>query len=537
MLSVPLVFGTFWRDFSSPKVGLFLCLIGAAGILSSGSAPVARTSERAGRAGPALFLATSVCLLLLMGLGDGADDLAAASWYLALVLLCWLSAARIVHWPAALLIACVAIPLVIDLGLSLIQIDDRALLSATRASFGTTHGRLVGSIGNPNENAWYLLLATTLLTAVLWSPGTWPQPQRRSPLDRKSQASLGLLFALVSMVILLNRSRAAMITAIAALPVAAWYLGNWRTGRVGWLLAGSATACVLWLLWLFGLPEAAAGRWYLARVSLDMLLAHRGLPAGPGAYGADFLHAQAQWLEQHPTAIAFYSKIDHAHFDLLELLYELGVPIVVMFVVGAVALHRLARRGSALLMPIAVGIMLGLGGYPLFSPSAALIFTLALGLALGSDADIEPRGACPHPASALVGGGTRPMLERATRLTAAIMGAVLVVVGILQVEGERRMTAALRESHQALTSARTTAHQAVAIWPSAEILFSTANLDLLGADPSGAASLYRASYPRRPRPETANNLAIALEQTGDSAQAGIWRARSQWLDPRLARRK
>jgi hypothetical protein len=436
LIAVPLAFDLGVREF-----GVFKELV-----LGAGAGAAAATLALAGGAGTRaadgrwLWLAiVHVLLVLAWRPSFGAAEQAAG--LVALALLAWMLAQRVPHWSSRRVGLVLGVPLLVDLAWSWLQCAEVGVLPATAAAFGTTHGVAVGTIGNPNENCWYLVLAGTLLLGTL--------PER----VRQRKAWIAALAIGVGIVIVVDRSRA------VGLAVAAGLLA-WRMLEPGWArrhtlllgLAASLVALGLGLWW--GGAHALDGRAYLAHIELGMLAGQAGAPAGLGRFAPDFEAAQAVHLATHPEHIAWLTRLDHAHADLLELVYELGVPALAWIVALAGAVWRARRRASPLqraaIVCLAEGAVLSLSGYPLFSPACAVVLALALAIALPRRASIR-------------GAGTDGRLVRVALL---VLGALLVVVSARRYQAEHTLTRAWQAAYEGDEArARTLLRQAQAVWP------------------------------------------------------------------------
>ncbi len=429
---VPLAFHSGVREFVVFKLLILSACVGICLITSAMS--------RAGTSRRGLVLLLPV--LHVLGVLVYEPSLDAVNQAMAVAtpaLLAFVLVSRASHWPSRRLMPVVGVPLALNLGWSLLQALEIGVLPATQVAFGTTHGVAVGTVGNPNENCWYLVLATTLLL------GLWPKTRRRWVV---------VLLAGVLAVVLVDRSRAVLLAALAG--AATWHL---LRGRGGWrrplpIALGVGLVGVLGFAW--GGVDALAGRGYLASIELDMLLSRGGLPAGLGAFAADFPSAQAVHLAAHPEQAHLFSRLDHAHNDLLELVYELGAPSLLWVAAIGVAIWRAKRwdhpMGMAATACLVEGAVLSAFGYPLFSPAVAVVWALALALALDD-------GAAP---------GRR--IPTTARVAMVLVGAGLLVAGARRYQAEREVTRCLQAAYDGKAeAARRHAARAEQAWPEREI--------------------------------------------------------------------
>lgn len=434
LVAVPLAFHPGVREFSVFKVLVLAVCVGAA-LVALALSRSATTGSR--RSLLALLPAAHVLVVLAWRPSFGGVEQAMA--LMAPMLLAWLLASRVGAWSSRRLVLLLALPLGVDLGWSLLQVAGIGVLPATAAAFGTTHGHAVGTVGNPNENCWYLVLAATLLG------GSTPRPWRR-----------GLVWAVpvvlaVLVVVFVDRSRAVLLALIVG-------AGTWvlltpsvraRWGR--WTLAGLPLAALvvgLGLAW--GGGAALAGRVYLARIELSMLAHQAGGAAGLGSFAPDFVVAQADYLAAHADQIRWLTRLDHAHDDVLELVYELGVPALAWMLALVAAIWKTARTATRLqraaVVCLAEGLVLSLFGYPLFSPASAVVLALALALCL---ADAPARGA-----------------SWPGRVAALLLGTGLLVIAVRRTQSERLVTQALQAAYEGDGArADALADRARAAWP------------------------------------------------------------------------
>lgn len=249
--------------------------------------------------------------------------------------------------------------------------------------------RASGGFSNRNHFASLLLLALPL-TAVLASSGSWSR-QRPPQAGWHVLGVLGLLLLMAAL--LASRSRAAVgLLLIETVLFCVWLLRHRRVSP-GLLVGGTALSLGLAAMLLLASPHllggvelgSADGRLDLARRSLTAALAFFPLGAGPGTFGSVF--ASFDTLD---TLDKVY--INHAHNDLLELLFELGAIGGVLYLAAmaliATALWRhLAQRGSdavqwACVLGLSALLLHGWVDYPTRAPLVALVALTYLGVML-----------------------------------------------------------------------------------------------------------------------------------------------------------
>lgn len=434
LVLVPLAFHTGVREFIVFKALVLAVCVGLA-LVGLALAPF-RISRRG-----LLVLAPALHVLAVLALRPSFDAANQALALLGPMLLAWVAWMRVPAWSARRLLMVLGVPLAVNLSWSLLQGVGIGVLPATAIAFGDTHGVAVGAIGNPNENCWYLVLAGTLV----W--GLWPRARSRWA---------WLLLVAVVLVVLIDRSRAAMLAMLVGAGVLFVLRSEGgRAVRLVRLGLGAVLVAAPGIAW--GGVEALTGRLYLAQIQLGMLAEQAGLGGGLGSFAADFPAAQSAHLVDHPEHQRFFSVIDHAHNDGFELIYELGALALAWMMALAVMVWR--RRNSsdrlviAALVCLVEGTVLSLFGYPLFSPASAVVLAVALGLVIGHDR----LGRDARPAGPLA------------RLLLLGLGLALVVVPARRYEAERAFTDTLQAAHDGeIVDAHHHAKRATAAWPDAE---------------------------------------------------------------------
>jgi hypothetical protein len=477
-VAVPLAFSPALRTFGTLKLLLLEALVGVALVLA---AFVPRSQRWPFRAIAIILAAAAVAIVAR----PDAEGVAATGYLAAVALLAVVTTERVLHWSHQRLVLVVAAPLAVGLVLSLAQGAGVGILAATAAAFGGTHGLAVGTIGNPNENTWYLLLAAVLLTGLA-------RPRART-----------IVLVAVAVVVLVDRSRAVILVGGTALAAWGCRARTWSPVLKA-TIAVAITVAVIAAGFAWGGAEALRGRVFLASVGVRMLAQTWGVPQGPGTFARDFPAAQENVLADAPELVRFESAIDHAHFDALELTYEYGWLAIVVIVAIAVAVARGVRRdpsGSrrAAAWTLAMGAGLGLFGYPLFSPASATILALAFALALA-------------PATL----PARVPKRSWTTVTWSAAGAALLVLAIHQAKSELAITAAL-EAHARGDDARGLAAARIAVqeFPSADACFYHGNFELVAGSARDAIASYRRSHALRPRSQTLANLEVARRAGGE----------------------
>ncbi|UQA58360.1 hypothetical protein [Polyangium aurulentum] len=238
------------------------------------------------------------------------------------------------------------------------------LLPFETGAFHLPYAVLVGTLGNPNHLAAFLLLLLPLVAV------SEPDARRRDHIERALAAGLGVL------TLLLTRSHMAVIGigVLAALLLP----------RVAFALPLVALALVATASAAGGVWRAFEGRVYLLEVHARALRepATLALGIGPGAHPARFLGWQAEHLAAHPEDLGFWTFPEHPHADLVQLPLTWGLPATVLALL--LLLRRLAwdpmlppRPRRAALASAAL-VALGAGGAISPVTWAALLLLAAL---------------------------------------------------------------------------------------------------------------------------------------------------------------
>jgi hypothetical protein len=465
LVAVPLWFSESMRTFAAAKLALLQIGIAIAFVLA-GFVDAWRVPARV------CWVAAGV-LGFALAMRPDAEGLAAVAYLATLVGLACLVAWRSTAVDDARLLQVLGIPLGLGLGVSLLQCAGVGVLPATRTSFGDVHGVAVGTIGNPVENTWWLLMAIALVHHCV--PRRW------------------LVVAVVAFAVVVAFDRARASAVVGALAIA-WMLVPQRRRWLRWATpALVVVAAIAVAAWDGG--TALHGRRMLLSIGATMLVDARGWPQGPGAFGRDFEAAQAAHLDDHPDDAPYASILDHAHCDAIELIYELGVPSAVALFGLVVAIARRVRvdpsprrRSAVLALLVAVG--LGVVGHPLFSVATGALVAVAAGLALA-----------PATAAAAPTGSPLPV-----RLVATAAGAALLVLAQREADAELTMTEALT-ARVADDDARglVLAREAVNRFGSADAWFYLGNFEHRAGDCTRALAAWSRSFALRPRAATRRN--------------------------------
>jgi len=267
--------------------------------------------------------------------------------------------------------------------------------------------RVVGTLGGPNHLGWTLALllpwSGTVLLAWAGLGRAAATPRRDGHVLRLVGASLGLVAILGGIV--LSGSRVAWVMAGATLPF--WIRPpafRWRLlvlPGLAILLAALVSAVVVDRVTrrarlgsraadLVSRTGSARGRLYLWQVHLSSLPRSLCLGAGPEGFVRRWPDQQRRYLDNHPEQARYRSDLRHAHADVVEVLWDLGI-----FGVGLGAwLVWLAWRrkppgdrwrgaSAACLVAAVIG---GLAAPLVFFPPTQALAAIALGVRLGPPA-------------------------------------------------------------------------------------------------------------------------------------------------------
>jgi tetratricopeptide (TPR) repeat protein len=249
------------------------------------------------------------------------------------------------------------------------------LLPFDTGAFHLPYAVLVGTLGNPNHLAAFLLLALPLVAV--------PLPDAR-PADRIEVAAAASLAVLT---LLLTRSHLAALGLVAT---AALLLP-----RLWLALPLAALALVAMASAPEGLSRAFEGRVYLLAVHARALLepGTLALGIGPGAHPSRFLGWQADHLAAHPEDAGFWTFPEHPHTDLVQLPLTWGLPAVAL--AALVLRRRLAWDPKLPPRPLraawAQAALVALGAGIAISPAAWAVLLLLLALST------RPRAPSPSP--------------------------------------------------------------------------------------------------------------------------------------------
>ncbi len=279
--------------------------------------------------------------------------------------------------------------------------------------------RASGSFANRNHFASLLLLGLPLL-AVLACSGNWGW-KRPAHTGWRMVGTLGLL--LVSIALLASRSRAAAgLLFMEGCLFGAWLLHQRRASR-GLFVAGGAATLSLAVILLFapyplfsGIQlDIVDGRLGILQRSLAAALDFFPLGAGPGTFGSIF-----PGFDTLATLDKVY--VNHAHNDVLELLFELGALGIGLYIAALSAIasglwrHARRRGGDGVQWACALGLFAllvhGWVDYPVRVPLVAMVALTLFGVMLGpsespstsrtgsGEAATDGRAQAPHSRSA-----------------------------------------------------------------------------------------------------------------------------------------
>lgn len=485
VLGVPLGFSDAMRTFAAAKlavleVGVAVALV-VAGFMGGWRSP------------PRAAIAAACVIAIACAMRPDVEGLASAGYLGALVALAALVAWRSDGVGDARLVQILGAPLALGLALSLAQSLGFGVLTATRMSFGETHGVAVGTIGNPVENTWWLVLAVAMLAGLA---------QRRL---------LVVAIVLVAIVIVVDRARASAVVGAGALAIV---LLRSKTPWLRWA-AIAITGAAFVAVFVWGGTDALRGRGVLLAIGAKMVLAARGIPRGPGAFARDFEEAERAHHAVHPHDAQWASILDHAHCDPIEWVYETGVLGIVAMVALAVAITRRLRvdptpRRRAAVTTLAIAAVLGIVGYPLFSVATGTLMAVAVGLALAPVPVAEANPTTHHA-----------WWHAATRGLAVVSGVGLLVLAQRQATSELAITRALIA--HAEDDDRRGLHEAqlaVAHFGSADAWFYLGNFEQRVGDCPRATAAWLRSMALRPREATRRNLARCNDAAVAPADAG-----------------
>jgi O-antigen ligase len=250
--------------------------------------------------------------------------------------------------------------------------------------------RASGGFANRNHFASLLLLGLPLL-AVLACSGNWGW-QRPAHAGWRLLGVLGLLLAAVALVASRSRAAAGLLVMEGCL-FGIWLLHQRRVSR-GLLVGGGAAMLALAAMLLFAPYQLFSGvelgnvdgRLGILQRSLAAALDFFPLGAGPGTFGSIF-----PGFDTLATLDKVY--VNHAHNDVLELLFELGAVGIGLYLAALAAIasgfwrHALRRGGDGLRWACALGLFAllvhGWVDYPMRVPLVAMVALTLLGVMLG----------------------------------------------------------------------------------------------------------------------------------------------------------
>jgi len=359
------------------------------------------------------------------------------------------------------------------------------LLPFDTSAFHLPYRVFVGTLGNPNHLAAYLLLALPLCAVDLTSA------RRADHLEALAAVALS------SLVVLLSRSHLAALV----LAVEAFFLAPPKLPRLA-----RATLALLPIIPLVlhrdGFVRALEGRVYLHAVYGRGFSAVRGLDAGDLA--ARFLDWQAEHLLVRPEDARLWTYPEHPHDDLFTVLLVCGLLAGGCLIL--VALTRLtlenkllprAHRSAALL----AALLLSLGGSLLASP-----VSLVMGLVVAA--------LCLRPREP-------PKEHRWVPFTSALVASAWLLATSLEFVSASHHREAL---HAAMNRdlPRASRHvDAALVFPfePGKLLHLKGRLLLEGARPRDATEALRAAAKRLPHPAVWKALVAADLTIGDQKAA------------------
>jgi O-antigen ligase len=244
---------------------------------------------------------------------------------------------------------------------------------------------------------------------------------------------LVLYGVLMSATVWITGSRTALATAFL-IPLIAGVAGLRASGRRGVVIAVagflvvSAVAFTLWRTYPRYRNDdpdrAVAIRLELARAALQMARAEPFFGVGLGRYYVLSNRYVGGVLAP------FQKARENAHNNVLQILAELGIPGLLLFVsIVAIAMREAFRRAASvdaawgLFWGLAAFLLTCLGGHPLLAPAAAYPFWMCLGLAAALSTDGEQSLGC--------------------RAQLALAGIVIIIAGTLPL----RIAAGVREAN------------------------------------------------------------------------------------------
>jgi len=193
--------------------------------------------------------------------------------------------------------------------------------------------RVHATLGNPNFLGAYLACILPLAAAEL--------------LPRRSQP---VVFALILLAIGATTSRGACLGAVAG--VAALTAARWSRRSLALLLATVLMAAVVLGKGGGGtrpIDDTARGRWYILSVAAPHLLERPFAGFGPGSFGLLY----PGWEVEHWTSAGIDKNVRryaaaqrHSHNDYVELLSDLGVPALLLWLLVTAAVVATGLGGS-----------------------------------------------------------------------------------------------------------------------------------------------------------------------------------------------
>lgn len=281
-----------------------------------------------------------------------------------------------------------------------------------------------------------------------------------------------------------------------------------------------------------GIDRAFEGRVYLFERGLEVVASAPLLGVGIGEFDWAFALAQADHLEAHPDDLPYYTRLEHAHNDPLELLAEAGLVGLAALGLGLWLMRRAGAarpepsdidtgdlRGELVplfaLLGVALFVLISLGHFALYAPQVAVLGAMYL--------------AClPGRRVALPGLVARVLLV-VTLLLLALGAAITVRAYVAQrmlVQGLQALDAGdLEAADAALASAQRER-------PGGAVLFYRGTLALERGAIEDAVELLGAAAYLLPYAEVHHNYAVALCALGEHERALERFDQALRLDPR-----
>ncbi|WP_224361050.1 O-antigen ligase family protein [Hyalangium versicolor] len=248
--------------------------------------------------------------------------------------------------------------------------------------------RIYGTLGNPDFVAAYLGVSLCLVVGEFFSA------------NEVRWRRLWLAAAVLQLCALAATRSWGTLPALGAAALSlVWTRGSEPTGRLegsrrlGWRAVVFAILGVVLLLgavWGRSLGAVVEGRLYLWRVAAPRVLEAPMFGHGPGSFRVLWPSWEAEYWAHGGSAAqeGFVALQDHAHFDYLEWLLELGLVGVVPRMLLVLLALRAGRqwqetRGRAAVAALVALAVRALVDFPLARPAELCLFCVLLALTLG----------------------------------------------------------------------------------------------------------------------------------------------------------